>query len=418
MDDLAELLSGDRQYLMLGGGNPGKVPAVIERYRACLAKTTQDDDTFYHQVGLYGEPGGAGGLINALVELFNARYDWNLEPDNIVLTNGSQNAFFLLFNLFAGPADGHQRKIILPLAPEYIGYEDVAIHEKFFVATRPVIDILRDDRLRHDMAGEDVPGEDGPGRKRFKYRVDFESLQIPVDAGAICVSRPTNPTGNVITDEELQRLDTLATDNGIPLIIDNAYGEPFPDIIHRDVNLFWHDNIVLCMSLSKLGLPAVRTGIIVAAPDVTQRIRRMNSVINLTPGSLGPVMTTPLFASGEILTLSRDHIKPFYAAKAEKALACFDHHLSGLPAYAHVAEGAIFLWLWFKGLPINSQTLYERLKDRGVIVVPGHYFFPGLDDSWRHCHECIRVSYAMDDDQVQRGIEVIAEEVKKAYKTQ
>lgn len=398
MDDLAELLSGDREYLMLGGGNPGKVPAVIERYRECLAESIQDNDTFYRQVGLYGEPGGSGSLISALVELLNSRYQWNLKPENIVLTNGSQNAFFLLFNLFAGPADGERRKIILPLTPEYIGYEDVAIHEKFFVATRPVIDLL--------------------GQQRFKYRVDFDTLEIPDDAGAICVSRPTNPTGNVITDEELQRLDKLARDNGIPLIIDNAYGEPFPDIIHRDVNLHWHDNIVLCMSLSKLGLPAVRTGIIIAAKPVTNLIRRMNSIINLTPGSVGPAMTTPLFASGEILSLSRDHIKPFYAAKAEKALACFDQNLSGLPAYAHVAEGAIFLWLWFKDLPVNSQTLYERLKQRGVIVVPGHYFFPGLDDSWRHCHECIRVSYAMDDDQVQRGIEVIAEEVKKAYKTQ
>ena len=395
MDDLAELLSGDRDFLMLGGGNPGRIPAGIERYRECLKKTASDNETFYKQVGLYGEPGGAGSLVSALVELLNSRYEWNLDADNIVLTNGSQNAFFLLFNLFAGPAGNEQRQIVLPITPEYIGYEDVAIHEKFFVANRPVIDLV--------------------GEKRFKYRVDFDALDIPANAGAICVSRPTNPTGNVITDQELSRLDSLASDNNIPLIIDNAYGEPFPDIIHRDANLHWHDNIILCMSLSKLGLPAVRTGIIIAAHEVTARIKRMNSIINLTPGSVGPAIAAPLFKSGEILSLSRDHIKPFYAQKAEHALACFDHSMTGLPAYAHVAEGAIFLWLWFEKLPINSQTLYERLKQRGVIVVPGHYFFPGLDASWQHCNECIRVSYAMDDMQVKRGIEIIAEEVIKAY---
>lgn len=47
----------------------------------------------------------------------------------------------------------------------------------------------------------------------------------------ICVSRPTNPTGNVITDEELLKLDALANQHGIPLVIDNAYGVPFPGII-------------------------------------------------------------------------------------------------------------------------------------------------------------------------------------------
>ncbi|MDI5434805.1 hypothetical protein MJM45_29760, partial [Salmonella enterica subsp. enterica serovar Kentucky] len=38
---------------------------------------------------------------------------------------------------------------------------------------------------------------------QFKYHVDFEHLHIGEETGMICVSRPTNPTGNVITDEEL-----------------------------------------------------------------------------------------------------------------------------------------------------------------------------------------------------------------------
>lgn len=65
---------------------------------------------------------------------------------------------------------------------------------------------------------------------------------------AICVSRPTNPTGNVLTEEEIHKLDQLARDNGVPLIIDNAYGVPFPNIIFEDVEPFWNDNTILCMS--------------------------------------------------------------------------------------------------------------------------------------------------------------------------
>ena len=47
-------------------------------------------------------------------------------------------------------------------------------------------------------------------------------------------------------------------------------------------------------------------------------------------------------------------------------------------------EGAIFLWLWFKDLPITTEQLYQRLKARGVLMVPGHNFFPGLDKPWPH----------------------------------
>jgi valine--pyruvate aminotransferase len=73
------------------------------------------------------------------------------------------------------------------------------------------------------------------------------------------------------------------------------------------------------------------------------------------------------------------------------------------------------LWLWFKGLPITCQELYERLKQRGVLVVPGQYFFPGLPGEWQHKHECIRVTYAQEKAVVRAGLRIIAEEVKRAY---
>ena len=56
----------------------------------------------------------------------------------------------------------------------------------------------------------------------------------------------------MITDEELLKLDALANQHGIPLVIDNAYGVPFPGIIFSEARPLWNPNIVLCMSLSKL----------------------------------------------------------------------------------------------------------------------------------------------------------------------
>ncbi len=69
-----------------------------------------------------------------------------------------------------------------------------------------------------------------------------------------------------------------------------------------------------------------------------------------------------------------------------------------------------------RGLPVTNAALYERLKARGVIVVSGHYFFPGLeDDDWPHKRECIRISYADDWERIERGLDIIVDEVRRAY---
>ena len=79
----------------------------------------------------------------------------------------------------------------------------------------------------------------------------------------------------------------------------------------------------------------------------------------------------------------------------------------------------IFLWLWLKDCPINSQTLYERLKDKGVLIVSGHHFFPGLDSpedqTWQHRNECLRITYSQDDALVEKGLTIIAQEIHAAY---
>jgi len=119
-----------------------------------------------------------------------------------------------------------------------------------------------------------------------------------------------------------------------------------------------------------------------------------------------------MVASGKILSISRNIIMPFYQKKAEKALAHIRREMGDL-CLVHKPEGALFLWLWFKDLPVTSAELYSRLKKRGVVIVPGHYFFPGMDAKWKHKNECMRLTYAQDDRIVAKGISIIADEVRK-----
>lgn len=396
MDDLGTAMSVNREMLMLGGGNPGQIPAVQALFRQRMQAILDHGDSFERMVGNYGPPQGAPEFTRALASLLRREFGWPIEAENIALTNGSQSASFMLFNLFAGDGeDGEPSNVLLPLAPEYIGYSDQGLSHDFFSAARPTIDHLE----------EHV----------FKYRVDFDALHVGNHTGAICVSRPTNPTGNVLTDEEVTRLMALAQRHQVPLIIDNAYGTPFPNIIFSQATPFFNDNVVVCMSLSKLGLPGVRTGIVIARAEIIKAVSGINAVLNLTTGGFGPMLVLDLIESGEIIKVSRDIIRPFYHRKAEQAVALLKQELGDYPFRLHKPEGAIFLWLWFEGLPISSQKLYQRLKQRGVLVIAGHHFFPGLDEDWRHSHECIRVTYSQDQAMVEAGLKIIADEVKKAY---
>ena len=397
MDDLGGALNENPEMIFMGGGNPARIAEVESVFQSRLEAIIKDSNKLHSLMGVYQSPQGDKEFLTEVAALLRRQFGWKLTAKNIAISNGSQPAFFVLYNMLAGSmSDGSQSSIHLPLAPEYIGYTDIGLSDSFFTATRPEIEMF-DDNL-------------------FKYRVDFSKLEIQRETAALCVSRPTNPTGNVLTDSEVEQLDELAGRAKIPLIIDGAYGLPFPSILFNDARPHWNENTILVLSLSKLGLPGVRTGIVVANDEVINAFSNANTVVSLANGNLGPVLVKELFKSGEILSLSNDRVKPFYKIRAQQALNWFREALVGVPYRIHQPEGAIFLWLWFEGLPITSQELYERLKRRGVLVVPGHNFFVGMDSEWRHQRECIRISYAQDSESVKKGIALVGEEVRRAFK--
>ena len=302
MDDLGNAMASGDDLIMMGGGNPGHIPEMQQRVREILVQISQSDADMRRLVSAYDPPQGEKQFIAALADLLSREYGWDLTSENIALTNGSQAAFFMLFNMFGGDyGDGVHKHILLPLAPEYIGYADAGIGADLFHAVQP------------DISFTDA--------HEFKYRIDFDALEVTGETGAICVSRPTNPTGNVITDDELAQLEALARRQNIPLIVDGAYGTPFPSLLFTDAKPTWNEQIILCLSLSKLGLPAVRTGIVIAAAPTIKALASVNAIMNLATGSFGAMLAEPLVRSGEILTLSRDLVCPFYKAKMQRAVA-------------------------------------------------------------------------------------------------
>lgn len=392
MEDLNEGVQSD-QVIMLGGGNPAAIPEMTEAFQQRLVQAC-DKRELLSAVQNYDGPGGNDAFRGAVAELLSSRFGWKLNRENIAITNGSQSAFFALMNLYAGEMiNGKRKHVLLPMAPEYIGYGDVGLNEDLFRSFRPNIELLAD--------------------REFKYHPDLKNIVLDDSIGLVCVSRPTNPSGNVITDAELSHLDQRCREADIPLLIDGAYGAPFPGIIFPSVTPIWNENIILCLSLSKLGMPGVRCGIVIASTDVIEAVGNLSGIINLAPSGMGPSIATPWCLNGDILEFSQSIIKPYYQKKAMRTARKIKQAIDDENLRVHRPEGAIFVWLWQQGMEIEAKELYRRLKARGLIVVPGDPFFPGLNEPWKHRHECLRLSYAQPDDVVDRGIEILADELRK-----
>ncbi len=394
MDDLNEgLLRED--VVMLGGGNPAAIKQVQIEVNSILQQQLNSGELM-NAIANYDGPQGKDSFLDALVDYFQSKFGWTLSRKNIALTQGSQNSFFSLFNMFSGEnSQGINKKVLLPLTPEYLGYSDVGIRGDQLIGHPALIE-------------EKANGF-------FKYHVDFDHLPLDETIGLMTVSRPTNPSGNVLSDDEIKRLDALARQYKLPLLIDNAYGTPFPSIVFSQIQPFWNSNTIVCMSLSKLGLPGVRTGIVIAQEEIIKTLSNITANHSLSPVGIGASIVTQMIKTDVLDDLCQNTIKPFYQQKVDLIVSLLKSAISDERFSIHQPEGAIFVWLRFKSLGISTTELYQRLKEKGLLVVPGEYFYPGRNDDDEHQHECIRMNIVQSEAQIKKGIAILKAEIERLW---
>jgi valine--pyruvate aminotransferase len=142
----------------------------------------------------------------------------------------------------------------------------------------------------------------------------------------------------------------------------------------------------------------------------------MTAVIGLGNGTIGQRIVLPWIEDGSILDLGPKVLRPYYQqrglAAAQWMRECFD--AAGADWAMHVSEGAFFHWLWLPSLAIPTRRLYERLKARHVLTVPGEYFFYGHAGDDPHQHQCLRINFSRPEAVVRQGLGIIAEQAARA----
>jgi valine--pyruvate aminotransferase len=399
MKDIIETLraGAGQQFINLSAGNPLILPEVEQLWRDCTAQLLASPD-YGEVVCRYGSSQGYAPLVEAVVEDFNRRFGLSLSDRNILVTPGSQSLYFYAANAFGGyTTSGELKQIVLPLSPDYTGYGGVTLVPEALIAYKPTLDI---DAAAH----------------KFKYRPDFSKLSITEKTGCVIFSRPCNPTGNVLTDDEVKKIAALAAPYDVPVFIDSAYGPPFPALNFTQMTPIFGNNIMHCMSLSKAGLPGERIGIAIGDEQVIEVLESFQTNACLHASRYGQAIAARAITSGGLADISTSVIRPFYQNKFTVLESTLNEAMpKDLPWFLHRGEGAIFAWLWLPDLPTTDWEFYQELKRVGVIVVPGSTFFPGLEEEWKHKQECVRISLTGSDEEIATGMQRLAKVVQQLY---
>lgn len=399
MKDIIETLRAGqgKKFINLSAGNPVILPEVEQLWRDCTAQLLASSE-YGEVVCRYGSSQGYDPLIEAIANDFNQRYNLNLTERNILITPGSQSIYFYAANAFAGyTQSGDLKQVVLPLSPEYTGYGGVSLIPEAVVAYKPSLEI------------------DGSAH-RFKYRPDFSQLSINQDTGCVIFSRPCNPTGNVLTDQEVQKIADMAAPFDVPVLIDSAYAPPFPALNFTEMTPLFGDNILHCMSLSKAGLPGERVGVVIGDPQLVGVLESFQTNMCIHSPRYGQAIAAIAIASGALADIATNVIRPHYQQKFDVVENTLDQTMpKDLPWFLHRGEGAIFAWLWLQDLPITDWEFYQELKQVGVIVVPGSSFFPGLREDWSHKQQCLRISLTATDAEIETGMQRLAKLVQQVY---
>ncbi len=389
---LGNPVKGDLYFL--GGGNPAEIPELTAIFREAMESVLDSPSDFSSMIGVYDAPAGNTLFRELMAEYFSNYFNTYITRENIAITSGSQNTFFILFNLFAGMAsDGKILKAGFPMLPEYIGYGDTGFSPDLFTG---------------------CPGlSETTGDSSYRYRPDYPCIESLENLGILALSRPGNPTGGVLPTEDLERLLYFAQKKDIPLLIDNAYGAPFPAILFKDTEpLPWHNHALYSFSLSKLGLPGLRTGILVGNSEVISLIEKFNAVSQLSVNGAGPAIGSYLLKNNLLAKISDDILKPYYAQKSRLTIETLQKHNKDHLFRYHESDGAFFLWVTVPSLSVPTVQAYKILRNRGVITVPGIHYYPGCKSS-KGKDKSFRLSFTRDNETIEKGIAIFADEIRK-----
>lgn len=242
-----------------------------------------------------------------------------------------------------------------------------------------------------------------------EHGMDIDALQHVLESNPnvkAIYTIPTfqNPSGTTMPLDRRERMVELADAHNVAIFEDDPYGDlqysgdPVPPI--RTLS----DNVLFFGTFSKTIAPGIRTGWVIAPPEVSKALLSTREVADISNDRI--MMRTVYHAANGFLD---DHIArcvEFYRHRRDVMLQELEKHMPEQVTWSK-PDGGFFVWIT---LPenIDSDRMFDVAADHGVIFFPGQWFDPEHEAS-----HTVRLSFStVPDDRIRLGIERLGQAIR------
>ena len=300
-----------------------------------------------------------------------------VEPERVLVTNGSMQADAFLFEQLVHPADE-----VIVERPTY---------------DRTLLSLRQRGARVHAVQLQ----PDGIDTDALENLLTSTSAGIVQPTLAHIIPNFQNPAGYTLSYEKRRRLLDLAADHGFMVFEDDPYvelrfsGETLPTMLSMDP-----EQVVYASSFSKTVCPGIRVGYLVGPPDLIAAVAQLATNTYISPNMVAQSIVYEFCASGAI----ERSIETVKAALAERAQALANALRSELAdAEFVVPQGGYFMWVTLpEGTDVGA--LYEAAADRGVSFVKGtDFLLEGGENT-------LRLAYSgVTPEQIETGVARLAD---------
>jgi alanine-synthesizing transaminase len=280
----------------------------------------------------------------------------NVDPENLILTTGTSEAYSFLFRLLCDPGDE-----IVIAQPSYPLFE--------FLATIQDVS-LRPFNLIYDHG----------------WQIDFQVLGETITARtrAILLVHPNNPTGHFIRPTEAERLQSICAEHSLALVVDEVfldYKIGTSAAAAPAYRTFAAGDRALTFVLSGLSkivaLPQMKLGWI-AASGPEARVRDAMARLEIISDTYLS-LCAPLQCALPALLAQRAKMQRELLHRIEGNICTLDTALSAQKLVSRLAvEGGWYAILRTPAVQSDEELAIQLLEKRGILVQPGHFYeFPG-----------------------------------------
>ena len=357
-----ELEREGRDIVHMEIGEPDLPPSprvleAIDRYKEKAYRYT-------HSLGIWE-------LREAIAHHYLETYGVDISPERVVVTTGTSGGFSLIFSSLFEEKEG-----VVFTDPGYPCYKNFAR----IYCLRPIsvpIGVETNFELKREM---------------------LEELKKPFKG--FLVTSPSNPVGNVYSEETLKGLVEFATERGKLFISDEIYhGLNYDKEVHTALE--FSDEVVVVNGFSKyFCMPGFRLGWVIVPKRFVRKLQVVAQNLFISPPTLSQIVAVEALRDKEYLKKVRETFRrrrDYLYAELKKLFK-----IEAPP------EGAFYIWANIERYSNNSLDFAKRLlEEAGVAVTPGVDF--GKNNTKRY----IRFAYTANLERLKEGVNRIRDFLEK-----